>query len=251
MNDGLNLRGSRLRGVGVLALFGFVLLAGGFTSLAAGAPGPKTKQEKLGYTLGLDVGKNLRDRRVPMDPAAFIRGFIDGIERNRTALNPKEIDAIREEFEQEMARRRRQAREERMARFREAAATNLEAGEEFLEANRKEDGVVELDSGLQYQILKEGNGGRPTKDSTVRLHYRGLNSEGQVFESTLAEDRGPVEIPLSAALQGWREALLMMEEGAKWKIFVPARLAHGERGNPPMIGPNALTIYELELLEVK
>ena len=244
----LRLTKCRVRGR-ALAAMAFVSVS--IVAWGADPSGLKTKEEKLGYTLGLDVGKNLRERRVPMDPAAFIRGFIDGIERNRTALNPREIDAIRDEFEKEMARRRRKARDERMARFQEASGKNLEEAGKFLRANRDKDGVVELESGLQYQILKSGKGRKPKRDSSIRLHYRGLNAGGQEFESTYAGDRGAIETSPGKVLKGWGEALLLMEEGAKWKIFVPPHLGHGERGNPPVIGPNALTVYELELLEVK
>lgn len=218
---------------------------------AADPSRPTSKEEKLGYALGVDVGRGFRERRTPIDPAAFVRGFIDGIERNRTALNPKELEAVKREFDEEVTRRRRAAREERMKHFREASVKNLEAAETFLEVNRTNPGVKQLESGLQYKVLMEGSGAKPKPDSRVRLHYRGMNSEGLEFESTRNGDRGPLDASLDNVLKGWREALLLMNEGSKWKIYVPPHLGHGERGNPPVIGPNVLLIFELELLEVK
>jgi len=235
------------------AMKALILLALGLgASVYAADPSrPATKEEKLGYALGVEMGRSFRERRTPMDPAAFIRGFIDGIERNRTALDPKELEEVKRGFDEDISQRRREAREERMKRFREASVKNLEAAETFLEVNRKNDGVKELESGLQYKVLKEGEGARPKPDSRVRLHYRGMNAEGQEFETTHGGDRGPIDASLDTVLKGWREALLQMNEGSQWRIYVPPHLGHGERGNPPVIGPNVLLIFELALLKVE
>jgi FKBP-type peptidyl-prolyl cis-trans isomerase len=205
------------------------------------------KQEKLGYALGVDLGKSFRERRISFDLNAFMRGFIDGLEGNRTALNPKELEAIKKEFNDEINARRKKAREER---FREASIRNLEAGQRFLETNGKKEGVIRLESGLQYLSLKEGEGPKPTPGKKLKLHYRGTFTDGREFESTYADNK-PIETDLGKVLPGWKEALPLMNEGSKWRLFMPASLAHGEAGSRPMIGPNAVLVFEVELISVE
>ncbi len=229
----------------------FLILLSATCSQAADPPPPATAEEKLGYALGVDMGKTLRQRRVPLDPASYIRGFIDGIEANRTALNPQELAEIKKAFDEEMARRRQKIREERMKRFRETSVKNLDAATSFLKKNRSKDGVVETESGLQYRVMKPGKGRKPEPGSTVVLHYRGFNANGKEFETTYGGESGPIEASVDKLMKGWREALLQMNEGSKWKLFLPPHLGHGERGNPPVIGPNQLLVFELELVKVK
>lgn len=226
------------------------LLLAGVSAWAADPARPSSEPEKLGYALGVDMGRNMRERGVPIDPGAFIRGFVDGIERNRTALNPKELEAVKRKFDEEIARRRRAAREDRMRRHREASENNLSAGKSFLKRNRKKPGVIELESGLQYRELRPGTGPKPTGTSRIRLHYRGMTITGEEFETSHGSGGGPVETDLDGVMKGWQEALLLMNEGAKWKVFTPSDLAHGERGNPPVIGPNQVLVFELELISV-
>lgn len=130
-----------------------------------------------------------------------------------------------------------------------AGQSNLEAGNSFLEENRKRDGVTVTGSGLQYEILKEGTGSKPTSEDQVRVHYHGTLLDGKVFDSSV--DRGePVVFGVTQVIPGWTEALQLMSEGSKWKIYLPSELAYGERGAGGDIGPNSTLIFEVELLEI-
>ena len=126
---------------------------------------------------------------------------------------------------------------------------NLEAGQAFLEANKAKEGVVTLESGLQYEILKEGTGTKPTADDKVKCHYHGTTIDGKVFDSSV--ERGePAEFPVNGVIPGWVEALQLMPVGSKWKLYIPAELAYGERGAGADIAPNSALIFEVELLEI-
>ncbi|OFX33437.1 MAG: peptidylprolyl isomerase [Bacteroidetes bacterium GWF2_42_66] len=129
------------------------------------------------------------------------------------------------------------------------AQKNLEAGKAFLETNKAKQGVVTLPSGLQYEVLKEGNGPKPTAEDKVKCHYHGTTIDGKVFDSSV--DRGePAEFPVNGVIPGWIEALQLMPVGSKWKLYIPAELAYGERGAGADIGPNSALVFEVELLEI-
>lgn len=223
-----------------------LLLSFTLTGFSADRAREAEKKEKLGYALGVDLGKNFRERQIDFDFESFVRGFVDGLEGNRTALNPKELEAVKKQFNEENAERRRISRE---ARLQELSVKNTEEGRKFLESNRKNKSVIELESGLQYITLKEGTGPKPSPGKKLTLHYRGLFLDGREFESTFAADK-PIEIELGKVIKGWAEALQLMNEGSEWRLFVPAALAYGERGNG-LIGPNAVIIFELELISVE
>lgn len=129
------------------------------------------------------------------------------------------------------------------------AQTNLEEGNKFLEENKGREGVTTLESGLQYEVLTEGDGVKPTAQDQVRVHYHGTLIDGTVFDSSV--DRGePAVFGVSQVIKGWTEALQLMPVGSKWKIYLPASIAYGERGAGADIGPNATLIFEVELLEI-
>ena len=129
------------------------------------------------------------------------------------------------------------------------AAKNIKAGEEFLAANASKSGVVTLPSGLQYEIITAGTGVKPTAEDQVKCHYHGTTIEGKVFDSSV--DRGePAVFPVNRVIPGWTEALQLMPVGSKWKLFIPAALAYGERGAGADIKPNSALIFEVELLEI-
>ena len=130
------------------------------------------------------------------------------------------------------------------------AEANKKKGEEFLAENAKKQGVKTLPSGLQYLVLKEGTGKRPTATDEVEVHYHGTLLDGTVFDSSV--ERGePASFPVGRVIAGWTEALQLMKEGAKWRVFIPSKLAYHQRGAPPKIGPNETLIFEIELLHVK
>ncbi|MBL0104508.1 MAG: FKBP-type peptidyl-prolyl cis-trans isomerase [Bacteroidetes bacterium] len=129
-------------------------------------------------------------------------------------------------------------------------AANVERGKAFLEANKAKPGVTTLPDGLQYQVVKEGTGAMPTAADTVKAHYHGTTIDGKVFDSSV--DRGePVEFPLGQVIKGWTEGLQLMKVGAKYKFFIPADLAYGDRSPSPAIEANSVLVFDVELLEVK
>ena len=129
-------------------------------------------------------------------------------------------------------------------------ANPTERAEKFLMENKDKEGVKTLPSGLQYKVIKDGDGRTPKLTDTVVTHYRGTLLDGSEFDSSYKR-KEPLEFPVTGVIKGWTEALQLMKEGAKWILYVPAKLAYGERGFPPVIGPNETLVFEIELLKVK
>ena len=131
----------------------------------------------------------------------------------------------------------------------EKAESNLKAGQEFLAANKTKAGVTELASGLQYQILTEGNGPKPTQYNTVTCHYHGTLIDGTVFDSSVKRGQ-PASFPLNMVIKGWTEGLQLMGTGSKWRFFIPPHLGYGDRQVGPTIGPNSTLIFDVELISI-
>ena len=132
----------------------------------------------------------------------------------------------------------------------QGAADNRAEGEAFLEENAEREGVVTLSSGLQYEVLEEGDGATPKRRSTVVVHYAGTLIDGTPFDSSIARGE-PAKFPVNRVISGWTEALQLMQVGDKWRLFIPADLAYGDRGVGPVIAPGSTLIFEVELLEVQ
>lgn len=131
----------------------------------------------------------------------------------------------------------------------EKAQANLKAGEEFLAANKQKPGVTELPSGLQYEVLTEGNGPKPSATNTVTCHYHGTLIDGTVFDSSVKRGQ-PASFPLNMVIKGWTEGLQLMGTGAKWRFFIPPHLGYGDRQVGPTIGPNSTLIFDVELISI-
>ena len=131
----------------------------------------------------------------------------------------------------------------------EKATANLKAGQDFLAANKNNDGVVELPSGLQYLVLTEGTGAKPTEFNTVTCHYHGTLIDGTVFDSSFNRGK-PASFPLNMVIKGWTEGLQLMGTGSKWRFFIPPHLGYGDRQVGPTIGPNSTLIFDVELLSI-
>jgi len=129
----------------------------------------------------------------------------------------------------------------------EKAAANLKAGQDFLEANKNKPGVVDLPSGLQYEVLTEGTGNKPLATNKVTCHYHGTLIDGTVFDSSVKRGQ-PATFPLNAVIKGWTEGLQLMPTGSKWRFFIPANLGYGDRAVSAQIGPNSTLIFEVELI---
>ncbi len=194
--------------------------------------------EKFSYALGLSLAANLIQSGVnTIHPNAFSEAVKDTFTGERPKMNPEEANQILEAFvsgQQQMN---------------EDETKNLEEGLAFLAKNKKKPGVVQLPSGLQYQVLNEGEGDIPTAKDQVRCHYHGTLIDGTVFDSSVQRGKSAV-FPVGGVIQGWVEALQLMSVGSKWKLFIPSELAYGKRGAGAAIGPNSTLIFDVELIEI-
>jgi FKBP-type peptidyl-prolyl cis-trans isomerase len=158
-------------------------------------------------------------------------------------MTPEEMRQALTELKQQAAAAAKQQREEQ-------AGKNLEEGKAFLAENAEKEGVKTLPSGLQYQVLSQGQGDQPAATDTVTVHYRGTLVDGSEFDSSYGRGE-PATFPLDRVIRGWTEGLQLMRPGAKYRLFVPPELAYGERGEGPKIGPNHTLVFEVELLSVQ
>ena len=216
---------------------------------AAPAEGLDTPAATLGYALGLRIGSRIaadfKGQEPAIDAAALARGLADAVTESRPRLDEQQIRQVLEAFDARM----REREQEFGRRMREAAKVNLAKATEFAQANGRKQGVTTRPSGLQYEVIRVGTGGSPTLDDTVVAHYRGTHIDGREFDAT--DPKGdPASFPLRGVVPGWQEALPLMKTGGKWRIYVPPQLGYGEEGSPPVIEPNELLIFEIELVNV-
>ena len=201
------------------------------------------KQHKLSYAMGLNLSDQLKKQQaMAIDLDVFVQGFKDGYSGESPLLSADEALKILIEIEQEQ-------RAQQMARANKMAAENKKAGEAFLAENRKKAGVVTLDSGLQYKVIKAGDGQKPQKTDAVVCHYRGTLLDGTEFDSSYSRGE-PAQFRVDQLIPGWTEALQLMPVGSKWELYIPSYLAYGAR-QAGQISPNSTLIFELELLEIK
>ena len=193
--------------------------------------------DKFSYAIGLGIGQNLLSigaKGIAVDD--FAQAIKDVLEGNQTAISHTEARVIVNKYFAEL--------EEKMN------AANIEAGKKFLEENKKREGVVTLPSGLQYEVITEGNVGRYAKATDqVQCHYEGTLIDGTLFDSSIKRGQ-PATFGISQVIPGWVEALQLMPEGAKWKLYIPSELAYGAQGAGEMIPPHSTLIFEVELLKV-
>lgn len=204
---------------------------------------------KVSYSLGYLAANELLNSGEDFNADAFLGGFthgMKGVEQKELRLTEDEMHEAIAEYQQEKMAEMLAAQEEQQAQNEEL----VEKGKAFLKENAEKEGVTVLESGLQYEVLEEGDGGpKPKAEDTVKTHYHGTLVDGTVFDSS--QDRGePVEFPVNGVIEGWQEALQLMSVGDKWRIVLPPELAYGEHGAGGMIGPNATLIFEVELLEI-
>jgi len=215
-----------------------------FSSQAVGQEkdAPKSPKDKVSYVIGMDIGTNLKKQGIDINPDLVLKGIKDGFSGNKPLLSEKEMNDTVAAFEKEM----KSKQEEKM---KQAGEKNKKEGETFLTENKKKEGVVTLPSGLQYKVMKKGSGKKPKATDTVTTHYKGTLIDGTEFDSSYKRGQ-PVSFPVGGVIPGWTEALQLMEEGAKWQLFIPSSLAYGERGAGP-IGPNATLVFEVELISIQ
>jgi FKBP-type peptidyl-prolyl cis-trans isomerase FklB len=205
----------------------------------------KTSSDSVAYAIGMNIGTSLHRDSIKIDSKVFLAALELAMKGDTAKLQLKQADlaVIFQKLQADM-----QAKKEKEANAKGAA--NAEKGKKFLEENKKKAGVKVTASGLQYEVIKAGTGKAPNDKSKVKVHYKGTLIDGTVFDSSL--DRGePVEFDINGIIPGWTEALKLMKEGDKWKLYIPSDLAYGPRGAGGQIGPNETLIFEVELLEVK
>lgn len=202
----------------------------------------ETPEDRLSYTIGMDIGQSLSGQDMPLDIDILMQGLRASYLGEETLLTQEEALVEREQFIQ---RRQQQLSDQRT----EEARINAEEGEAFLAANADKEGVTVTDSGLQYRVITEGDGASPNAEDRVTVHYRGKLINGVEFDSSYARGE-PASFGLGQVIPGWTEGVQLMNEGAKYEFFVPSDLAYGEQGRPGPIGPNSTLIFEVELLEV-
>lgn len=192
--------------------------------------------DKFSYGLGMGIGQDLLSMGVKeMSIEDFLKGISDVLQGNKTELSHAEAQKVVNEHFQKLAE--------------EAYAINKSAGENFLAENAKKEGVVTLPSGLQYQVITEGNGKKPSATDRVQCHYEGTLIDGTIFDSSIKRGE-PAVFGVNQVIRGWVEALQLMQEGAKWRLFIPYNMAYGEHGAGEMIPPYSALIFDVELIKV-
>jgi FKBP-type peptidyl-prolyl cis-trans isomerase len=206
-------------------------------------PALTTDKAKASYALGENLGLSLKRQEVDIDPDLVSRGLKDALAGRKPALTDEEAKAALTQLQAKV-------RENMEAKIKAMSAANKQAGDAFLAANKSKEGVVTLPSGLQYKILKEGTGPKPTATETVECNYRGTLLDGKEFDNSYKRGE-PATFPVGGVIKGWTEALQLMPVGSKWQLFVPSNLAYGERSPGAEIPPNSTLIFEVELLSIK
>ena len=202
----------------------------------------KTDKDKLSYAVGMNIGRSIHSQSMEIDPAILLRGLKDEM-AGKTVMTDMEAHNTLMQAQQEAKKKTDETRQASME-------PNKKAGDAFLAANKTKEGVVTLPSGLQYKILKEGTGPKPTPADSVVCNYRGTLIDGKEFDSSYKRGQ-PATFPVGQVIKGWTEALQLMSVGSKWQLFVPENLAYGDRGAGPDIGPGATLIFEVELISIK
>jgi len=200
-----------------------------------------TEQDKISYALGLNIGnKILVD--YPFNLEVFFKGIKDS-RGDSKMLTDKEIQNTLMAFQQKMQQKQMEA-----AKIK--AEKNKAVGKSFLETNKDKEGIVTLPSGLQYKVIKKGNGDSPKASDKVSCHYKGTTIDGKEFDSSYKRGK-PASFPVGGVIKGWTEALQLMKTGSKWKLYIPADLAYGDKGAGQVIGPGSTLIFEVELLGIE
>ncbi|HSV56233.1 MAG TPA: FKBP-type peptidyl-prolyl cis-trans isomerase [Magnetospirillaceae bacterium] len=218
-----------------ILLISAILVSCGGQGKPAEGEDAQTSKADVSYAFGVAVGTNLKDAYLTIDYSAFLRGMKDVLDRDDPKMEMSRVQEIIQAAVLEAQAKR--------------AADNAEKEKVFLAENAKKEGVKSTESGLQYVVINEGTGERPTATDTVRVHYTGTFTDGETFDSSV--ERGePVEFIVGDVIPGWEEALQLMSVGSKYRLYIPSRLAYGEEGAGGIIPPNATLIFEVELFDI-
>jgi FKBP-type peptidyl-prolyl cis-trans isomerase FklB len=224
----------------IIVLCAALFLAQGI-AIAQSGVSLKTRKDSISYSIGMNLGQNFKQQSLDIDPAILAAGLKDML-AEKTLCTQEQAMSVLNSFQQEMMAKVQAERSE-------SGEKNKAEGKKFLEENAKKEGVKVTESGLQYKVVKEGTGVMPKATDKVKTHYTGTLIGGKKFDSSV--DRGePAEFPVNGVIKGWTEALQKMKVGSKWTLYIPSELAYGENGAGPDIGPNAVLIFDIELLEI-
>ncbi|WP_454667682.1 FKBP-type peptidyl-prolyl cis-trans isomerase [Acinetobacter calcoaceticus] len=223
-----------------------LIIATSTMSLSVLAATPITNKspakEQFSYSYGYLMGRNNTDALTDLNLDTFYQGLQEGAQSKTARLTDEEMAKAINDYKKTLEAKQ-------LVEFQKTGQLNIQVGTAFLAENAKKSGVITTKSGLQYQVLKEGNGQKPKATSRVKVNYEGRLLDGTVFDSSIARNH-PVEFQLSQVITGWTEGLQTMKEGGKTRFFIPANLAYGEVGAGDTIGPNSTLIFDIELLQV-
>jgi len=198
-----------------------------------------SEKQQLSYAVGLQIGGDLKRNGMDIDEDSVAMGIDDVLEGKEPRLTMEEMQALFSDYQKKET-----------AKKELASSANKAEGEAFLTENKGKEGVTVLESGLQYKVITAGSGKQPTAEDTVSVHYRGTLINGTEFDSSYQRGE-PVSFAVNGVIRGWTEALQLMKEGAKWRLFIPSELAYGPRGAGADIGPHSVLMFDVELLSVK
>jgi len=207
-----------------------------------GQTAPSTQKDKVSYGVGVQVARSLKSQGLDINPDLLVQGLKDALSGQKLLMSDDELNNTMAALQQELAQKEAQAKAKE-------ATDNKKAGDTFLADNAKKDGVVSLPSGLQYKIVKAGDGKKPTDADTVSCNYRGTLIDGTEFDKN--QPGQPATFQVGTVIPGFKEGLKLMPVGSTWQFFIPAQLAYGERGAGNVIGPNTTLVFEVELVSIK
>ncbi len=202
----------------------------------------KTDKDKLSYSIGASIGKNLKKESTNIDVNVLIKGLKASLAGEKLVMSDQDIRQVMNDYQTQM-------RQHAAATKQQAIVENKQKGDAFLAEYKAKEGVQALPSGVLYKVLKEGSGKKPLDSDLVEVYYRGSLINGTEFDAT--EPGRPATLKASALIAGWKQALSMMPVGSKWHIVIPSQLAYGERGVGADIGPNEVLVFDVELVAIK
>lgn len=199
----------------------------------------ETEEEKMSYMLGYILAENTKKSETLLNPTAFLQGVKDNIKNQPPVLSEEDRMEVKNKIQKKAELKEQKEKEEQQKM----------SGQNFLEENKKKEGVKITDSGLQYEVVEEGKGASPKLSDQVEVHYKGTLIDGTEFDSSYKRNQ-TAKFPLGGVIQGWQEGLQLMKEGAKYKFYIPSELGYGSQGAGESIPPNATLIFEVELIKV-
>jgi len=203
----------------------------------------KSSKDSVSYSIGINIGNNLKSQMVDVDPVVVSQGIKDILDSSKTLLTTEQVQEIIMGFQKQLMAKQQET-------MKTSGEKNQKDGEAFLAANKNKEGVISLPNGMQYKVITMGTGKKPKATDTVTVHYQGTLIDGKEFDSSFKRGE-PATFPLNQVIKGWTEGLQLMPVGSKFQFFIPSELGYGDRGAGQLIQPNSTLIFEVELLSVK